>query len=42
MFLGMPFGTWLPWIIAFAGLLIDWYIGIVVWGKEKDDAEKKD
>lgn len=34
MFLGMSFAIWLPWILGFLGLLIDWYIGVVIWARE--------
>ena len=40
MFLGMSFAIWLPWILGFGALLVDWYIGLVVWAKE-DEKDKK-
>lgn len=40
MFLGMSFAIWLPWILGFGTLLVDWYIGLVVWAKE-DEKDKK-
>lgn len=41
MFLGMSFAIWLPWILGFLGLLIDWYIGVVVWAREDQEEEEK-
>ena len=41
MFLGMSFAIWLPWILGFGALLVDWYIGLVVWAKE-DEKDKKE
>ena len=39
MILGMSFWTWLPWIIWFVAVLINWWVGVVYWGKHSDDED---
>jgi len=41
MFGGMSFGIWFPWILAFIAFIGSWYVGIVVWGNEVKQENKK-
>lgn len=40
MIFGMSIWGWLPWIIGFVAVLINWWVGIVYWGKHAEDDDK--